>query len=137
MMGSFTCLLISLLPLLVQGHYQPSYSYQPTKIYHQKLVYSHKPVYHYEPQEPTYGYELTCSTVSGPDPYLPCVFPFKHNGVQYNTCGEWVWGGGNNGKQWCSTQTDNYGNHIEGHGYYGFCSSSCPSSYNSYNRRSW
>ena len=51
--------------------------------------------------------------------------------------GEWVWGGGNNGKQWCSTQTDSYGNHIEGHGYYGFCSSSCPSSYNSYNRRSW
>ena len=81
-MGSFTCLLISILPLLVQGHYQPSYSYQPTKIYHQKPVYSHKQVYQYEPQEPTYGYEPTCSTLS-------------------------------------------------------FCSSSCPSSYNSYNRRSW
>ena len=81
-MGSFICLLISILPLLKQGHYQPSYSYQPTKIYHQKPVYSHKQVYQYEPQEPTYGYEPTCSTLS-------------------------------------------------------FCSSSCPSSYNSYNRRSW
>ena len=127
MMESVACLLISLLPLLAQS----TFLYQPSTKYYYNY-HPQKPVY-----QPRYVPEPTCSTVSGPDPYQPCVFPFKHNGVQYNTCGEWVWGGGNNGKQWCSTQTDSYGNHIEGHGYFGFCSTSCPTSYNSYNRRSW
>merc|ERR1712227_528607 len=64
-----------------------------------------------------------CYTVSGSDDYKYCDFPFTFNGVKYYSCATWVYGGGNNGRQWCSTRTDSNGNYIKG--YWGFCNSGC------------
>jgi len=52
-----------------------------------------------------------------------CVFPFRHNGITYNSCTTdySTFGGQNNGKYWCSTATDSNDNHINGKGFYGFC----------------
>ena len=91
---------------------------------------SYQPTYSYQP---SYSSSSSCTTVSGPDAYQPCVFPFKYQGLEYSSCGEWVWGGGNNGKLWCSTKTDYNNNHINGQGYYGFCPSTCAAN----TRRYW
>ena len=67
--------------------------------------------------------EQRCLTVSGPragsvDPSddilprtfnilllgTPCIFPFVYSGKVYNQCAEWVHGGENEGKFWCSTK---------------------------------
>jgi hypothetical protein len=53
------------------------------------------------------------------------VFPFTYAGTTYNGCAEWVYGGEHQGKLWCSTKVDETGNHVNGEGNYGFCSSSC------------
>merc|ERR1712072_786093 len=41
---------------------------------------------------------------------MPCVFPFKFGGKQYNGCIE----DSHEGQAWCSTQVDHEGNHITG-----------------------
>jgi len=64
-------------------------------------------------------------TVSGPDTGSPCEFPFTFNGVTYVSCAEWVYGGINQGKKWCSTKVDSTGVHVNGEGNFGFCSSEC------------
>jgi len=65
--------------------------------------------------------KLVCTTVGGPSPNLPCIFPFKHNGVTYNSCTTATLG-----KSWCSTETYTDGRHKQGQGKYGLCSSTCP-----------
>ena len=34
----------------------------------------------------------------------PCVFPFVYSGKVYTECAEWVHGGEDEGKFWCSTK---------------------------------
>merc|ERR1719259_192326 len=65
--------------------------------------------------------EDVCHTVSGPDTGNTCKFPFTFNGRTYHACAPWIWGGEGEGKKWCSTKTDRFGNHINGEGNYGFC----------------
>merc|ERR1711936_655353 len=67
----------------------------------------------------------SCLTVSGPDTGSSCVFPFTFNGVTYVTCADWIYGGSNQGEKWCSTKVDAAGQHVNGEGKYGFCSSDC------------
>ena len=67
---------------------------------------------------------LNCSTtVSGPDPNVPCIFPFKFNGVTYHQC---TTAGITNGDTtpWCSTQVDDFGV-FAGGGNWGNCGSEC------------
>ena len=63
-----------------------------------------------------------CTTVSGPDPNKPCVFPFKHRGNTFITCAL----ADNDDKHWCSTLVDEAGEHIAGKGNWGHCGSDCP-----------
>ena len=46
-----------------------------------------------------------CTTVGGPDPKKPCVFPFKHKGNTFITCAL----APNDDKHWCSTLVDEAG----------------------------
>lgn len=46
-----------------------------------------------------------CTTVGGPDPKKPCVFPFKHKGNTFITCALEP----NDDKHWCSTLVDEAG----------------------------
>ena len=46
--------------------------------------------------------------------------------MRYSGCADWEYGGENTGKVWCSTRTDSKGNHVDGEGAWGICSSSCP-----------
>jgi len=70
---------------------------------------------------------LSCSTVSGPATGQACVFPFTYAGTTFTTCAEWIYGGVNQGKFWCSTKVDATGTHVNGEGNYGFCSAGCSS----------
>ena len=45
-----------------------------------------------------------CFTDSGPDAGSLCVFPFIWGGQTYTECAEWRYGGGNQGRLWCSTR---------------------------------
>jgi len=67
-----------------------------------------------------------CVTVSGPAAGQSCVFPFKFQGVTYNGCADWEYGGENTGKTWCSTSTDLSGEHRDGGGHWALCPLSCP-----------
>ena len=42
-----------------------------------------------------------CTTVSGPDPNKPCVFPFEYNGIIYHECTEV-----DHDQFWCHTDQD-------------------------------
>ncbi|XP_059081531.1 peroxidase-like [Tigriopus californicus] len=64
-----------------------------------------------------------CSTVSGPNPGKPCIFPFTYQGVTYKGC---PIDPEDSSKRWCSTRTDRSGNHVTGQGEYGHCDQSCP-----------
>ena len=72
---------------------------------------------------PTSSRSSNCTTVSGPDTGSQCVFPFTKDGITCVSCVEWIWGGENTGKKWCSTKVDSEGVHINGH--YGFCGTHC------------
>jgi len=63
----------------------------------------------------------TCTTVGGPSSGMPCIFPFRHNGVTYTTCTTDTLG-----QPWCSTATNSDGQHQQGQGKYGLCPSTCP-----------
>lgn len=60
----------------------------------------------------------TCTTIGGPSPNKPCIFPFRHNGVTYSSCTTVTIG-----QSWCSTATRSDGSHISGR--YGLCPSTC------------
>ena len=63
-----------------------------------------------------------CTTVGGPDPNKPCVFPFKHKGNTFITCAL----APNDDKHWCSTLVDEAGEHIAANGNWGHCGLDCP-----------
>merc|ERR1711994_723466 len=67
----------------------------------------------------------TCSVDSGPATGQSCVFRFTYCCTTFSGCAEWVYGGENQGKLWCSTKVDSTGTHVNGEGNYGFCSSPC------------
>merc|ERR550519_1558321 len=71
-------------------------------------------------QQPTTTTPGSCLTEGGNIVGAPCVFPFRHRGVTYNSC---TYAGGFD-KPWCSTATDRRGNHILGN--FGDCNSACP-----------
>ena len=72
------------------------------------------PEYEY-PEYPEYG---TCTTIRGPRPNKPCVFPFTFNGERKSTCIK----GRRRPEPWCSTKVDNGNNYIRGEwGYCGDC----------------
>ena len=62
-------------------------------------------------------------TVSGADPNKPCIFPFKFDGITWNTCTNVD---DPSAPFWCSTKVDDEGNHIGGQGNWGNCASNCP-----------
>ena len=64
-----------------------------------------------------------CTTVGGPDPNKPCVFPFKHKGNTFITC---ALSPNDDRPHWCSTLVDEAGEHIAGKGNWGHCGSDCP-----------
>ena len=64
-----------------------------------------------------------CYTVSGPGANKPCIFPFRYNGVSYNTC---TLDAADENKPWCSTLVDDNNNHVPGGGHYGDCGPKCP-----------
>merc|ERR1719367_1504495 len=66
-----------------------------------------------------------CTTVSGAAPNLPCIFPFRFNGVTHTTC-IWDMAHLTEHKAWCSTLVDDSGHHVGGQGKWGNCGSDCP-----------
>ena len=48
--------------------------------------------------------ESTCLTTSGAAPNKPCIFPFIHEGVEYNECTSYE-----HGEHWCSTKVNETG----------------------------
>ena len=69
---------------------------------------------------------LQCEATQGPGEGEACVFPFSWQGETYTQCQPWVYGGQweTDGELWCSTKTDQSGQHIEGN--FGICSDVCP-----------
>lgn len=61
----------------------------------------------------------SCKTLDGPMVGKACIFPFGHNGKQYNTCASEDAEGDTS--PWCSTKVDASGNHVSGEGEYGSC----------------
>jgi len=61
-----------------------------------------------------------CTTNGGDSPNVPCIFPFRFNGVTYNQCAL------DSDGYWCSTKVNSSGEHIGGQGNWGTCSESCP-----------
>ena len=66
-----------------------------------------------------------CTTVSGAAPNLPCIFPFRFNGVTHTTC-IWDMAHLTEHKAWCSTLVDDSGHHVGGQGKWGNCGPDCP-----------
>ena len=66
-----------------------------------------------------------CVTISGADPNLPCIFPFRFNGVTHNKC-TWDQAHLTEHKAWCSTLVDETGHHVGGQGKWGNCGPGCP-----------
>ena len=52
------------------------------------------------------------------------MFPFRYNGVIYNTCT--LQDSDDENKAWCSTLVDDNNNHVTGGGHYGDCGPKCP-----------
>jgi len=69
--------------------------------------------------------DVSCSTVSGPATGAYCIFPFTYGEEIHTTCAEWVYGGEEQGKFWCSTKVDDFGVHVNGEGNFGFCEAAC------------
>ena len=66
-----------------------------------------------------------CTTESGASPNLPCVFPFRFNGVTHTTC-TWDMAHLTEHKPWCSTLVDEVGHHVGGQSNWGNCGPDCP-----------
>ena len=54
--------------------------------------------------------------------FKPCMFPFNYDGGTYDTCTNV---NDPDGKLWCSTKLDEYGNHDQSGGYWGHCGQDC------------
>ena len=61
-------------------------------------------------------------TVKGPDPNKPCVLPFTFQNTTYEECTNRV---DPKRRFWCSTKTDEDGNHVVGGGHWGYCNPEC------------
>ena len=66
---------------------------------------------------------ITCTTVGGADPGKSCVFPFSFRDVVYTECT--LVGTGGLPDPWCSTLTDERGQHVSGQGKWGNCPPEC------------
>ena len=66
-----------------------------------------------------------CTTESGASPHLPCIFPFRFNGVTHTTC-IWDMAHLTEHKPWCSTLVDEVGHHVGGQSKWGNCGPDCP-----------
>ena len=66
-----------------------------------------------------------CTTDSGAQPNLPCIFPFRFNGVTHESC-IWDQSSLTEGKAWCSTLVNETGYHVAGQGKWGNCGANCP-----------
>ena len=64
-------------------------------------------------------YDTVCTTIRGPKPDKPCIFPFIFNGENETTCVK----GRLRPEPWCSTKVDDSNNYIRGE--WGFCGESC------------
>ena len=64
-------------------------------------------------------YDVGCTTIRGPRPDKPCVFPFIFNGENKATCIK----GHLRPEPWCATKVDGANNYIRGE--WGFCGESC------------
>ena len=73
--------------------------------------------------QPSLEQNNTCQTESGPDPNSECQFPFEFHGEIYNNCTYDFFQTETN--PWCSTKVDEYGVHIGGQGYWGYCPQTC------------
>lgn len=71
----------------------------------------------YKPKEDHHS--TKCKTKKG----INCQFPFTYKGKLYFDCPP---DPVEEGEFWCSTKTDQNGNHITGKGYFGLCDSNCP-----------
>ena len=76
------------------------------------------------PQEYDYEEEAVCLTsADSMDPEKECVFPFTANGTTYHGCPMDFTG--DKTKRWCSTKTDENGEHIAGINAWGYCTKGC------------
>jgi len=64
----------------------------------------------------------SCTTNGGGDSNARCVFPFTYKDRVYRGC---ILVDADDGIPWCSTLTDNNGQHVGGQGKWGHCPSSC------------
>jgi len=64
-----------------------------------------------------------CMTVSGADPGANCVFPFTFKGEVYTECT--TVDSPDDETPWCSTLTDENGNHVGLQGKWGYCAPNC------------
>merc|ERR1711988_1998147 len=55
------------------------------------------------------GVNQRCRVDEGPALGEECVFPFKWGGKLFTECAPWNYGGDHQGKLWCSTKTDRFG----------------------------
>jgi len=88
----------------------------------------------YTPYDP-YAFDIydeNCITNGGPDAGSACVFPFIYDGETYNECT--IDGAEDGYTPWCSTKTDESGNHIGGNGHYGTCGYECKIDWNNYEK---
>jgi len=65
--------------------------------------------------------ESKCLTTTGAAPNKPCIFPFIHEGVEYNECISYE-----HGEHWCSTKVNETGHHLTGNYFWGNCGQNCP-----------
>jgi len=65
-------------------------------------------------QQSTTTSQPQCRTATG----KACMFPFTFRGIVYNTC---ITEGDEQGQPWCSTKTDEWGNHVSNKGNWGHC----------------
>ena len=52
--------------------------------------------------------ESKCLTTTGAAPNKPCIFPFIHEGVEYNECISYE-----HGEHWCSSKVNETGSKLD------------------------
>ena len=76
--------------------------------------------YQENPEYPEYPeYDAACTTIRGPRPDKPCVFPFILNGETKTSCIK----GRLRPEPWCATKVDDANGYIRGE--WGICGESC------------
>ena len=71
-----------------------------------------------------YDYEedICLTSDDSVNPEAECIFPFKYNNYTYHGC---PLDPEDKTKRWCSTKTDENGEHIDGEDAWGYCTSGC------------